>query len=61
MNYLMSFKNKNNRKDFDLDMWKLHNFIKTETNLLSNGTETGQTCDIIKKLIKEERNKDLLD
>ncbi len=55
---MIRFRNDLKRKDHDLDVWKVFNFIETETKLSLKGTIKGDTCEVIKKIIKDERGEE---
>lgn len=52
--YLFHFKNDKHRKDFELDVWRINNFIKTQTRMMQFNHEFGLTCRLLRKILKEE-------
>ena len=52
--YLMRFR-KHGDIDiyFYLDMWKIFNFIKTQTTRTKQNSEIGETCELLRKIKKE--------
>lgn len=52
--YLFGFKNKKKKKNFQLDIWKIKNFIKTQTSRHLEDTTSRCACELIAKYISEE-------
>ena len=53
--YLFRFKKHGQSdKSYFLDVWKILNYIKTNTNRHKQGQEFGETCKLAHKLYKEE-------
>lgn len=52
--YMFRFKNDLNERDFELDVWRILNFVKTQTGRTLKSHEYGITCSLLKKLKKDE-------